>query len=139
MRSKNTIPSLIITLIAPLLILMLVSSTAFSVTSQRAVESIYVDISGYIKREPWMRPGGTVRVPMMGEANTLNPFTLTTSWEFMIIDLIYDTLVIVTPDLKFAGRLAKSWSVSPDGLTWTFRLYENAKWHDGYPVLPQMM
>jgi len=133
-RSKNTIPSLIITLIAPLLILMLVSSTAFSVTSQRAVESIYVDISGYIKREPWMRPGGTVRVPMMGEANTLNPFTLTTSWEFMIIDLIYDTLVIVTPDLKFAGRLAKSWSVSPDGLTWTFRLYENAKWHDGYPV-----
>jgi peptide/nickel transport system substrate-binding protein len=78
-RSKNTIPSLIITLIAPLLILMLVSSTAFSVTSQRAVESIYVDISGYIKREPWMRPGGTVRVPMMGEANTLNPFTLTTS------------------------------------------------------------
>jgi hypothetical protein len=89
------------------LILMLSSSIAFNVMGQKTVESIYVDISGYIKREPWMRPGGTVRVPMMGEANTLNPFTLTTSWEFMIIHLIYDTLVIVTPDLKFVERLAE--------------------------------
>jgi len=106
----------------------------FKVYAQQPAESLYVDVTKYIRREPWMKPGGIVRVPMMGEANTLNPFTLTTSWEFMIIDLVYDTLVIVTPDLKYAGRLAKSWSVSPDGLTWTFKLYENATWHNGDPV-----
>lgn len=31
------------------------------------------------------------------------------------------------------GDLAKSWDISPDGLTYTFRLYEGVKWHDGKP------
>ena len=36
-------------------------------------------------------------------------------------------------DLKPMPGLAKSWSVSPDGLTYTFKLQENVKWHDGKP------
>lgn len=31
-------------------------------------------------------------------------------------------------------RLAESWNVSPDGLVWTFRLRNDAKFHDGAPV-----
>ena len=30
--------------------------------------------------------------------------------------------------------MAKSWDVSPDGLTYTFHIRENAKWSDGKPV-----
>jgi peptide/nickel transport system substrate-binding protein len=30
-------------------------------------------------------------------------------------------------------NLAESWKVSPDGLTYTFNLVKNAKWHDGVP------
>jgi peptide/nickel transport system substrate-binding protein len=30
-------------------------------------------------------------------------------------------------------NLAESWGVSPDGLTYTFNLVKNAKWHDGVP------
>ncbi len=29
--------------------------------------------------------------------------------------------------------LADSWTVSPDGLTWTFNLHPGVKWHDGEP------
>ncbi|MEM4487005.1 MAG: ABC transporter substrate-binding protein [Zestosphaera sp.] len=94
-------------------------------------DSLKVDIHGYIRREPWMSPGGTLRIPLLGEAGTLNPLIYTTSLEGAIIDCIYDTLVVMTPDLRFAGRLARDWEVSQDGRTWTFSLFSNVSWHDG--------
>ncbi|MCW3473294.1 ABC transporter substrate-binding protein [Limobrevibacterium gyesilva] len=36
-------------------------------------------------------------------------------------------------DLKPRPMLAESWEVSPDGLTYVFRLRRNAAWHDGRP------
>lgn len=36
-------------------------------------------------------------------------------------------------DLTPRPELAQSWEVSPDRLTWTFHLVENATWHDGVP------
>jgi peptide/nickel transport system substrate-binding protein len=35
---------------------------------------------------------------------------------------------------KITGDLAKSWTVSPDGLTYTFRLHEDVRFHDGSPL-----
>jgi peptide/nickel transport system substrate-binding protein len=35
---------------------------------------------------------------------------------------------------KVKGDLAQSWEVSPDGLTYTFRLKPNVKFHDGTPM-----
>ena len=40
-----------------------------------------------------------------------------------------------TPDFNdLRGDLAKSWVLAQDGVTYTFRLHENAKWWDGKPV-----
>ncbi len=44
---------------------------------------------------------------------------------------IYQSLVHYGFDLKPLPRLAKSWTVSPDGLVYTFTLQDNVKWHDG--------
>ena len=44
--------------------------------------------------------------------------------------LIYDP----TDQLTIVGDLAKSWEWSDDGLTVTFRLWEEAVWSDGQPV-----
>ncbi len=44
--------------------------------------------------------------------------------------LIYDP----TDQLTIVGDLAKSWEWSDDGLTLTFKLWENAQWSDGQPV-----
>ena len=37
-------------------------------------------------------------------------------------------------DLTLMPYLAKSWTISPDGLVWTFKLREGVKWHNVPPV-----
>ena len=46
--------------------------------------------------------------------------------------MVYDSLVRYTPD-GMGGALAESWSISDDGLIYTFKL-RNAKFSDGSPV-----
>ncbi|MCP3019062.1 ABC transporter substrate-binding protein [Cupriavidus basilensis] len=46
---------------------------------------------------------------------------------------IYQGLLTYGPDLKPRPELAKSWKISPDGLTYTFELQSGVKWHDGKP------
>ncbi len=46
--------------------------------------------------------------------------------------MVFDSLVKIDVDEKtIIPRLATSWDVSSDGLTYTFTLAENVKWHDG--------
>ena len=48
----------------------------------------------------------------------------------MILDWNHET-----PDkLDWLGDLASDWSVSADGVTWTFKVNPDAKWHDGVDV-----
>lgn len=49
----------------------------------------------------------------------------------------YSTLLKWEGDVNkpvIGGDLAKSWEVSKDGLTYTFKLYPNVKFHDGSPM-----
>lgn len=79
-------------------------------------------------------PSGTITVgqkelgPFMGHpALTGNPqiFVMQTA-------PIGESLLTVSSDLKPVGMLAKSWEVSEDGATWTFRLNEGVQFHKGY-------
>jgi len=50
----------------------------------------------------------------------------------MLSKLHYDTLVGISEDLKtYTPQLATKWEVSADGLSWTFTLRNDVKWHDG--------
>lgn len=44
---------------------------------------------------------------------------------------IYESLLTYTHDLEPRPGLARSWDISPDGLTYTFHLHTGVKWHDG--------
>ena len=46
---------------------------------------------------------------------------------------VYDTLIVQNEDGTYGPGLAEDWEVSPDGLTYTFHLREDVKWHDGEP------
>ena len=44
---------------------------------------------------------------------------------------IYEGLLRYNTDLEPMPGLAESWEISDDGLTYTFKLHEGVKWHDG--------
>jgi peptide/nickel transport system substrate-binding protein len=49
-----------------------------------------------------------------------------------VVTSVYEGLVRYKPDSnQFEGALATSWTVSPDGKTYTFKLRPNVKFHDG--------
>lgn len=46
---------------------------------------------------------------------------------------VFDCLTEIGPDGAITGELATEWSASPDARIWTFRLREDAVFHDGRP------
>jgi peptide/nickel transport system substrate-binding protein len=50
---------------------------------------------------------------------------------------IYDRMVIQDADQSFHGQLATSWEAASDGMSWTFKLRPNVKFHDGEPFNAQ--
>lgn len=47
---------------------------------------------------------------------------------------IYEGLLRYDAKLQPMPSLAKSWEISPDGITYTFHLQDGVKWHDGQPM-----
>ena len=52
---------------------------------------------------------------------------------FFKMELIYDSL-LEKDEKGLTPWLAKEWTVSEDGQTYTFTLVDNATWHDGKPL-----
>ena len=48
--------------------------------------------------------------------------------------LIYDTLFAMDESFKPQPQMVESWTTSDDKLTWTFKLRDGLKWHDGADV-----
>jgi len=49
------------------------------------------------------------------------------------IQVLENLVIFEDNSMNVKPQLAKSWSVSPDGLTWTFKLRKGVKFHDGTP------
>ncbi|WP_127819363.1 ABC transporter substrate-binding protein [Microbacterium sp. CPCC 204701] len=55
----------------------------------------------------------------------------------ILVDNVYQGLIARTAEQDIAPALASDWTVSPDGLTYTFTLREGVAFHDGQPLTPQ--
>ncbi len=84
------------------------------------------------------RPATRRRCSRLGwvqDVQTLNPFVAQDEENFRIWALNWDLLVNFSPDdLSPVPGIAKSWDVSKDKKTVTFKLIEGAKWSDGEPI-----
>ena len=70
-----------------------------------------------------------------GEVATLDPTRMTALQDGRVAAALFEGLTVLDAhDLKPRAGVASRWTVSPDGLTYTFDLRPDAKWSDGRPV-----
>jgi len=82
---------------------------------------------------PSPKQATVLRIGALQQPDSLNVFVGVESASYAIWAHVYELLVGIGPDTRPIPSLAKSWSVDPSGLIWTFRLQDNVTWHDGVP------
>ncbi|MGD0745557.1 MAG: ABC transporter substrate-binding protein [Verrucomicrobiota bacterium] len=80
-------------------------------------------------------PGGRLVVALFGDPKTFNPITGNEqSSEEIYRHLFAGLLGFDWPSQQVMPGLAESWTNTPDGKTWTFKLRKNLRWSDGEPL-----
>ncbi|RED51738.1 ABC transporter substrate-binding protein [Cohnella phaseoli] len=75
--------------------------------------------------------GGTVRVAMATEPDNLDPYLSAATDTGSMMDNVFDGLFEGGENSELVPAIAESYSVSGDGLTYTFTLKKGIKFHDG--------
>ena len=77
--------------------------------------------------------GGTATLLLAAEPPVLTTIAHTAYNAVYVSPKTTEGLLTYDFDLNPKPLLAKEWTVSPDGLTYTFKLRDGVKWHDGQP------
>lgn len=78
-------------------------------------------------------PGGTYSEGAVGQVMAVNPILAPSGPSADLTKLVFNGLTRINNRGALEGDLADSWSISPDGKTYTFKLHKGVKWHDGQP------
>ena len=82
---------------------------------------------------PAEETGGTLVVAETTPPVTFDPTQSALIKTWFPWQLAFDPLILQKPDGSFEPRLATSWEISDDGLTFTFMLREGVTFHNGEP------
>ena len=78
------------------------------------------------------RSGGTLIAGEISDPRTFNLIVSQETSSTIPLSRVFDGLVETNADtLEIEPGLAESWTASPDGKTWTFRLRRGVRFHDG--------
>lgn len=106
-----------------LLVFFLLSISSFSFL----VGSLYFN-----NTQPVPSFGGNYTEGVVGQPRFINPiYGETNDVDRTLIDLVFSGLMTYDKDGNIVKDLAKNYTVSGDGKTYTFDLYNNILWHDG--------
>jgi microcin C transport system substrate-binding protein len=87
--------------------------------------------------DPRAKTGGKIRIVVTRFPLTFRPFGQHSNYveNSIIASLVYETLLGVHPVTReFVPALASHWKISPDRMTFTYRIDPNARFSDGTPV-----
>ncbi|HEY8370425.1 MAG TPA: ABC transporter substrate-binding protein [Thermodesulfobacteriota bacterium] len=78
-------------------------------------------------------PAATFRIAIGIDPDTLDPIGTTTTTAGNVVDYVAETLTRLEPSGDVVPHLAESWTISPDGREYTFKLRRGVVFHDGTP------
>jgi len=76
----------------------------------------------------------TARIGWGGSPDSLNPGVGVLAEAYTIYGLVYDAMFELQLDGSYTPELAESFTVSDDGLVWTFKIRDDFTFHDGQPL-----
>jgi peptide/nickel transport system substrate-binding protein len=76
--------------------------------------------------------GGTINYAEGGDFNNFNPWTVSAT-NLNIYNQVFSRLLWKDDQGKENPDIAESWQLSPDGLSFTVKMRQGVKWHDGKP------
>ena len=79
------------------------------------------------------RSGGVLR-RLWSDPPTLDPHLSGDTTSAGVVVEIYSGLVALNTDLQLVPDVADRWEISEDGMTYTFYIRDNARFHDGKPI-----
>lgn len=82
------------------------------------------------------RQSGTLSVGWGGAPSVLDPLFASADVEIAFLNAVYDYLIDTNSNSELVPRLATSWDISDDGLTYTLMLAEGVTFHDGSALTP---
>ncbi len=103
-----------------------------------SLAALVVAFAGCAKRETPAEEGIRTRTLLVGngaEPGDLDPHLASVVSDQLIVNTLFEGLTLL--DERTTNPLpaaAESWTVSPDGLVWTFRLRSGLKWSNGDPL-----
>ncbi len=78
---------------------------------------------------------GVLHLAVREDVKTLNPYLVSNASEEFVVSLLYDTLLDYNLRKGLGPNLAERWELSSDGVSLTFWLNPQARWHHGPPVI----
>ncbi len=128
---KKTLKALLLFLIISLIL------TSCTVNLKRNIseeDAVYEDKYDVIDKGPVK--GGSIRL-FSTPVDTMNPLLTNNTYVQDFLGLVFEGLYTLDYSQQPIPVLAKSSSISADGLTLTIFLRENIKWHDKMPFKPE--
>ncbi len=106
------------------------------VLSTLLVGSLVVGMAGAAPTAETPRRGGVLLAVIGADPPSLDPHQESTFANIELVAPCYSTLLQIDPYHypKIIGDVASEWKISPDGLTYTFKIHQGIRFHDGSPL-----
>ena len=76
----------------------------------------------------------SIIIGINSDATALDPLHINDTVTMSILSNVYEPLVRMTTDSEIVPALATDWTISPDGLEYTFTIRTDATFHNGDPI-----